>query len=235
VGAGAPPPGALVALLAGLALGCGGPGPGPLSAPVPSQEPDYLRYVAVEVPIHQFVLLRWPSDAMPLRVHLPPPPPGLFGDPQAVLEAVRGGFSAWTDAAAPGVPRFSFVDQPANAQIRVAWAAKPSGDWSVAFCSYRIDPVARRFGVEQILVTGRWQDGRLADPRDVRRVMLHEVGHALGLAGHSPDPGDAMFADATKRRGEGISARDRGTLRELYQRPIGSPVAGALGEGVVVY
>jgi len=57
------------------------------------------------------------------------------------------------------------------------------------------------------------------------------MGHALGLAGHSPNDNDIMG-----RRGirwmerPGITLRDRTTMRLLYERPIGTRMSGAKRE-----
>jgi predicted Zn-dependent protease len=54
------------------------------------------------------------------------------------------------------------------------------------------------------------------------------MGHALGLAGHSPDPGDIMYGGGLSRStATDLSERDRETLRLLYSRPVGSRVVGA--------
>ena len=187
---------------------------------------SYLRYATFEVPINEHVLLRWPERKMPLRVHLPAPPEGLFEEPTAIFDSVRDGVLDWTDVAAPGIPSFVFVENPGDADIPIVWAKESTGDWYIAYCWLDIDRFARRFGVSHIVVTGRWGNGHVADIHDVYGTVLHEMGHALGIGGHSPDPGDIMYADASATASSGLSERDRATLAELYARPIGTRIAG---------
>jgi predicted Zn-dependent protease len=54
----------------------------------------------------------------------------------------------------------------------------------------------------------------------------HELGHALGIWGHSLNPTDVMYF-AQVRVPPGISARDINTLKRVYQQPtkLGWPVA----------
>jgi predicted Zn-dependent protease len=180
--------------------------------------------VSYEVPVNEHVLLRWEERRMPLRVHLPPPPAGLASDPAAVWDAVRDGVTDWTDVAAPGVPSFRFVDEPGAADIPIVWEATPSGDWFIAHCIYDVNWAQRRFGVARILVTTRYQ-GREAGLDELYVTVLHEMGHALGLTGHSPATGDVMHPNA--QDAHELSARDRETLRLLYAKPIGTHVTGA--------
>ena len=53
---------------------------------------------------------------------------------------------------------------------------------------------------------------------DIRETALHEIGHALGLAGHSLNPNDVMyFASASiERKISELSSRDKNTIRKLY-------------------
>lgn len=55
---------------------------------------------------------------------------------------------------------------------------------------------------------------------EVRAVCLHELGHALGLWGHSPYEGDINYAVVTAQR---PSERDINTLRKLYNTPPNTP------------
>ncbi|HEX9444969.1 MAG TPA: matrixin family metalloprotease, partial [Candidatus Binatia bacterium] len=53
----------------------------------------------------------------------------------------------------------------------------------------------------------------------MRLVALHEVGHALGMLGHSANPADVMFfALPLSDDQRELSARDRKTLVRLYSR-----------------
>ncbi|MDJ0849587.1 MAG: matrixin family metalloprotease [Myxococcota bacterium] len=197
------------------------------TAPPPVAGDHYLERVAFHYPGgNEHLLKRWPDRKMPLRVHLPPPPPGMFEEPAAIHDSVLDGVMDWAEAASPGVPRFRLVDEIGDADIRVVWAEEPDGDWYIAHCAYQYTTVRTQFAVEHILVTARWGDGRLAELHDLYLVMLHEMGHALGLGGHSDDPGDIMYPTIDRSR-TSLSARDRNTLRLLYARPPGSRIRGA--------
>lgn len=55
----------------------------------------------------------------------------------------------------------------------------------------------------------------------------HELGHALGIWGHSPNPNDALYFSQV-RNFPPISARDINTLKKIYQQPtrLGFPKRG---------
>jgi len=213
---------ALALTLLSAALACTSASPGPAR-----DADNYLRYVAMRMPVgSESILLRWPEKQMPLKVHLPRPPDGLFEEPDGIFDSVRDGVMDWTDVAAPGVPSFVFVENKGDADIPIVWAAEPDGGWYIAFCNYEGHALTNRFDVSHILVTARWGDGRVADLHDVYDTMLHEMGHALGLAGHSPNPKDVMAPNVGGSQ-TGLTDRDRNTLKALYARPIGTRILGA--------
>ena len=127
---------AAAALAAALLLGC--------ASDAPPSGDDYLRYSAYETDMNEHMLLRWPDRRMPLKVYLPAPPAGLVDGSEAVLDVVREGFTDWTDAAAPGVPRFEFVESAGRADVPVVWAVESNGEWYIAYCAMDVGVSARR-------------------------------------------------------------------------------------------
>lgn len=50
------------------------------------------------------------------------------------------------------------------------------------------------------------------------RTCLHELGHTLGMHGHSPNSLDVMFPAATLSGNATLSERDKKTIQKIYQR-----------------
>jgi hypothetical protein len=49
----------------------------------------------------------------------------------------------------------------------------------------------------------------------LRNIIEHELGHAIGLLGHSPNPDDLMCAKTDEN--SKLSSRDLNTVRKLYR------------------
>jgi len=67
------------------------------------------------------------------------------------------------------------------------------------------------------------------DPRDpdhklplLQNLVTHELGHAIGLMGHSPERGDMMYRDTDEY--SRISQRDLNTLQKIYSRQCDFPL-----------
>jgi hypothetical protein len=65
-------------------------------------------------------------------------------------------------------------------------------------------------------------DHGLLPADQVERNVLHEIGHALGMHGHSPIPADLMYEVARDRRVDRLSPEDINSFRTLYRLPNGT-------------
>ena len=167
---------------------------------------------------------------MPIQVYISP-----ILKESPYLPEIRYAMQEW-HTASEGDIRFEETETPQNADIRVSWG---HSGLHTDFQDMRLgsaeltrlkdtkqmvvqDPAdaSPPFTVEVILMLeGDGTIGELSQ-KEMRTVCLHEFGHAIGLWGHSPHPGDISYPTATAQH---PSTRDITTLRELYNTALNTP------------
>jgi hypothetical protein len=166
-------------------------------------------------------LLRWADKAMPIQVYIAP-----FNWHEAskqqnrylYSQMVQDSFKHWTTVC-QGKVSFQFVTELRQSQINVLW--RPVDRNTLGHCEYMFTPQGELYSAEiQIGLS----DGRLHPQyntlSEVRHTVLHEIGHALGIAGHSDQSGDIMYVPHEY----GVvapSERDVATMDLLYRLPVG--------------
>jgi predicted Zn-dependent protease len=156
---------------------------------------------------------------MPLKVHIESGD-GVAGFDPRFGEILRTAFDEWSKAS-EGKVTFRFVDNSDDADIRCSWTSDPSqfknrGEGGEAKTLYDPTTGTVKTATIAILTVATIGLHKISDNR-MRFAALHEVGHALGLIEHSPNPRDIMFfagwpADIKR----GLTERDRQTILRLY-------------------
>jgi predicted Zn-dependent protease len=148
-------------------------------------------------------------------------------------------FQQWVDAILPAVHEWSaylplaVVDRSQEADITI-WRSRPTlqitrqgSRAQAAEVRYEIyaKPSSDRRGAilsqkYTILISPD-----LSAPY-IEAAARHELGHALGIWGHSPMPTDALYLSQVSNP-PAISSRDINTLKRIYQQPtrLGWPIA----------
>jgi len=216
-------------------------------------EPNYLPFMAHRIPGDEvrgdaLVFCRWSSEQMPIRVFIDAEaiPPELQDEfdprPLAAYVAVLEEALATWQRELEGLVRFERVEDPREASLRLRLLAEkapvPEAGKRVLGMTAALrgacrasgwDPDAERLRVRfelpelQIYLA---DDFGLLTAQQVGRVALHELGHALGMRGHSPSPGDLMYAVLRDAAGqEGLSDQDIHSFVSLYRIPNGEHLA----------
>jgi tetratricopeptide (TPR) repeat protein len=163
-------------------------------------------------------LMRWSPQRMPLKIYvkdgtqIPNFKPEYDG---VVMQC----FADWASAS-EGKVRFTYIDDPAKADITVTWTNNPEELITAAeggHAQVTMDGVhIVRCKIALLTTTVH---GRIIDAPTIRRCALHEIGHGLGMSGHSSAPDDIMFAVTDESRKEtNLTARDGKTLVALYSQ-----------------
>ncbi len=81
-----------------------------------------------------------------------------------------------------------------------------------------------------VILVRSMSDKKFFSAPEMKKILLHEIGHALGIAGHSANNHDVMFFGRAPTVGGALSDRDKRTIQKLYEGA-SSRTSGAEHEG----
>jgi len=140
---------------------------------------------------------------------------GVSGYRPELEESVRQAFDDWHEST-DGKIGFLFVPDQGNAQMTVTWSGDLHAPQLTAEAGLAKTSIGRDgFDKAEILLLtlDPFKEGPIG-ANFFYNVCLHEIGHALGLQGHSPHEDDIMFPTLASQ--QGLSARDINTMLSLY-------------------
>jgi Tfp pilus assembly protein PilF len=163
----------------------------------------------------------WNLDAMPLKVYI--------GDGRGVRGyrknddvILNNSFAEWTKAT-DGHITFTRVDNVADANIECIWIDDPKDfpqnrGMEAGEAVPMLDSDGYIVSSKLFLLTRERNDKSSVDDLVMHTICLHEIGHTLGLLGHSDVAGDVMYftANGQKVQEPHLTQRDVNTLAKLY-------------------
>lgn len=190
------------------------PGMAPSNGPSTANEPDYLNAVNTDGNF------RWSSEKLPIDVYIADGR-GVAGYQPEYRQMMIDAFNEWCNTS-NGTMTWREVQNPNKSDVMVNWTSSPN-----------VRPGAVEAGqtktlVQQNKITG---DGKIVNAQisiltellgrsfaedAMRKTCLHEVGHALGLQGHSDVPTDIMYPTVNEHQVAKLKSRDINTLARLY-------------------
>ncbi|MBS2000150.1 MAG: tetratricopeptide repeat protein [Cyanobacteria bacterium SZAS LIN-5] len=161
-------------------------------------------------------IARWPQSRLPITVSIKPDP-NVPGFRQEYVDVLKQAFTDWEEAS-QGAIKFQFTDDP-SAKIVCTWTDDTKQMISSAEGGHAVVVPDSKgiLKVNIILLSVPPLGTQKLSANYARRIDLHEIGHGLGILGHSKTPGDIMFstvmpADTVPQ----LSNRDKATLAKIY-------------------
>lgn len=127
---------------------------------------------------------------------------------------------AKTQKALGRILEIELTDDRDSADILIEWYPQLSdGDTDITVSGKtEVTQVAQTLLWADIKIATQTKEGRLFTPPEMACIVSHEILHALGIAGHSPNPNDLMFYKYNPAKPESqLSPADITTLRLLYR------------------
>jgi predicted Zn-dependent protease len=170
----------------------------------------------------------WPASKMPLKVFIHPAT-GVSSYRPEFQQILESCFNEWSEAS-EGRVQFAFVNKLDDADIEIEWLRSlPKNtisheigvtDWK------RLNGVVIKAHTKLLTVNA---DGREQAGFSIKQAALHELGHVLGIDGHSPHTADIMtlyYNFVVRKNPDGsltavggdpkLTSRDKNTLLHLY-------------------
>lgn len=186
-------------------------------------DPQALDYAGAISEAGRFY--RWPPNRLPIKVWVS------FGEgvPGFKPEFRAGFFDALNSWMKAGQGRLQYilVNSKEQADLTAEWTGSPydvkptghnveQGVCNLASLDRGKDFIEIDRADIRILTIDRNNQQPLSD-EEMKKTCLHELGHAMGLQGHSTNNHDIMFFSMSNTNWPVLSRRDRATLFLIYQ------------------
>lgn len=172
-------------------------------------------------------ILRWDINSFPLKVSIDFPVEDSL--PNYYRSEITKAFYQWQNSSK--FLTFNFVNNSQDAQIIVKFLPLPGNNCSETGCKYVVaytEPTIKNDILKKMTITMYDKDanGNYFSDKELYNTILHEIGHALGIMGHSFSTDDLMYMSNEEHQNniylryrssfQYISSKDINTITLLY-------------------
>lgn len=173
----------------------------------------------IEDAVHNDQVLRWDVTSLPLKYYVDT----AVQVPPYYLDLIKKSFLEW-QSKTNGFLTFAPVANKEEAQIVFSFLdvdnSKLCTDGNCEYSVGNTIPLVENNKLKSMDVKINVKNNlqQYFSPDEISTVMVHEIGHALGIWGHSDGINDIMYYSADQNYGsqKEISRRDLNTLKLLY-------------------
>jgi tetratricopeptide (TPR) repeat protein len=186
------------------------------NAPIDENATDYLQEASGDK-INRF-------DKTILNVYFEPAD-GTAGFHENYQSFLSEAFDQWTKASA--VLSWKVVPAKNSADIVCKWVTQlldQDGKPKVETGEAQTVTFGNAIRSSVIVLSTLPKAGTEVTDASIKYLCLHEVGHALGLTGHSSHKEDIMFFSNRESESPSLSIRDKNTIQKLYSSTSPQPV-----------
>jgi tetratricopeptide (TPR) repeat protein len=161
----------------------------------------------------------WPLQRMPIRLCIEPGS-AVDGYRDSFRQVAFRSLREWI-AAANHHLTWRLVQDPKEADITISWTSSkadfPHGtEQGITKLLFTRTHAITHADIKICTVPVYAESNEVLSDEAMRLVCLHEIGHALGINGHSPNNNDVMFFCERAFPVTDLSQRDRSTIARLY-------------------
>lgn len=182
---------------------------------------NYINHVSYDNKI-----LRWDINTFPLKIYIENT--SIKNLPNYYVSEIKKSFTSWQNAS--GFISFTYIDDEKKADIVVKFSNINDSDCSGTGCKYVVAytvPIVKGNRLKQMIITVYDKDpfGNLLSTKELHNTVLHEIGHALGIMGHSQNSYDLMYMATNQNLIQAqnlsnyiyLTSSDINTLKLLYK------------------
>lgn len=193
-----------------------------------AESDNYLKEISIK---GKFI--RWNLNSMPLRIYIEENPKNVLHFDKKQIDYIKSGIDEWPKVT-NGKILYSYVNNKESADIAILWVnnetdlPKLSNKKMFALGVTKLLATPQRLYGAIIYMAASTPNGIKIPPALFKGTALHEMGHALGLQGHSKNPDDIMYySESEYNRNNKLTQDDINTINLLYSRKADITNAGS--------